>query len=191
MIASIILGMGLPTTAKYIILSTIAAPALQAFDVPALAAHLFIMYFGILADVTPPVALCAYAAAGIAKSSPIETGFTALKLAGAGFLIPYIFCYNPALLLIDTNWIEVSLFLLTATAGIFALAVCVVGYWMTSLPLWQRILLLVAAVSLIDPGLVTDITGAAILIFTFLTQRVARKKRKEEERDPDTVVPHA
>ena len=179
MIASIILGMGLPTTAKYIILSTIAAPAIQEFGVPALAAHLFIMYFGILADVTPPVALCAYAAAGIAKSSPNETGFMALKLAGAGFLIPYIFCYNPALLLIDTNWMEVTFFLFTAIVGIFALAICVVGYWMAPIPLWQRLLLLLAAVGLIDPGVVTDITGAAILIFTFVTQRIAKKKQLE------------
>lgn len=181
MIASIILGMGLPTTAKYIILSTIAAPAIQEFGVPALAAHLFIMYFGILADVTPPVALCAYAAAGIARSSPNETGFMALKLAGAGFLIPYIFCYNPALLLIDTNALEVSFYLLTAVVGIFALAVCVVGYWLAPIPLWQRLLLLVAAVGLIDPGVVTDISGLAIMIFTYITQRVARKKRLEQK----------
>ena len=177
MIASIILGMGLPTTAKYIILSTIAAPAIQEFGVPALAAHLFIMYFGILADVTPPVALCAYAAAGIAKASPNETGFTALKLAGAGFLIPFIFCYNPALLLIDTTWMEVCLFVVTATVGIFALAICVVGYWLAPIPLWQRGLLLLGAVGLIDPGLATDIAGVSILIFTYITQRAARQKR--------------
>ena len=179
MIASIILGMGLPTTAKYIILSTIAAPAIQEFGVPALAAHLFIMYFGILADVTPPVALAAYAAAGIAKASPNETGFTALKLASAGFIIPYIFCYNPSLILIDTTWTEITMFVFTATAGIFALAVGVVGHWMTKVPLWQRGLMFLAALGLIDPGLVTDITGASIMAFVYVMQKIARKKTEE------------
>ena len=176
MIASIILGMGLPTTAKYIILSTIAAPAIQAFGVPALAAHLFIMYFGIMADVTPPVALAAYAAAGVARANPNETGFWALKLAGAGFIIPYIFCYNPALILIGANGLEVAMYVCTAIFGVFCLALCVVGYWLTDIPLWQRLLLLLAALGLIDPGLYTDTAGLAILAFVYGTQRIARKK---------------
>jgi TRAP transporter 4TM/12TM fusion protein len=171
MIASIILGMGLPTTAKYIILSTIAAPAIQTFGVPALAAHLFIMYFGILADVTPPVALAAYAGAGIAKASPNETGFTALKLAFAGFIIPYIFCYNPSLILINTTPLEICMFSATAVAGMFALALAGVGYWLGPIPLWLRALLLGAAAGLIDPGLVTDIAGAAILLLTWVLQK--------------------
>ena len=181
MIASIILGMGLPTTAKYIILSTIAAPAIQAFGVPALAAHLFIMYFGILADVTPPVALAAYAAAGVAKASPNETGFWALKLAGAGFIIPYIFCYNPALILIGASGLELVMYVCTATLGVFCLALAVVGYWLTTIPLWQRLMLLLAALGLIDPGLVTDVTGIAILAFVYIWQRALRKKQPPKD----------
>jgi TRAP transporter 4TM/12TM fusion protein len=180
MVASIILGMGLPTTAKYIILSTIAAPAIQTFGVPALAAHLFIMYFGILADVTPPVALAAYAGAGIAKASPNETGFTALKLAGAGFVIPYIFCYNPGLILINTDLAQICMYTATAIAGMFALALAVVGYWMRPIPVPQRILLLGAAVGLIDPGLITDIFGAAVLLLTWIMQKRSRAKEVKE-----------
>jgi TRAP transporter 4TM/12TM fusion protein len=180
MIASIILGMGLPTTAKYIILSTIAAPAIQTFGVPALAAHLFIMYFGILADVTPPVALAAFAGAGIAKANPTETGFTALKLAFAGFIIPYIFCYNPVLILINASAAEVCLGTVTAIAGMFALALAGVGYWMRPVPLPLRLLLLAASVMLIDPGLYTDIAGAAVLALTWCTQKVALKKEAKE-----------
>ena len=179
MIASIILGMGLPTTAKYIILSTIAAPAIQKFGVPALAAHLFIMYFGILADVTPPVALAAYAGAGIAKANPPETGFIALKLAFAGFIIPYIFCYNTSLILINASTLEVCMFTLTAIAGMFALALAGVGYWMHPIPLPLRLLLLGAAGLLIDPGLYTDIAGAAVLLLTWFTQKAALKKEAE------------
>ncbi|MDE7064472.1 MAG: TRAP transporter permease, partial [Desulfovibrionaceae bacterium] len=110
MCASIILGMGLPTTAKYIVLATIAAPAIQHFDVPVFAAHLFIMYFGILADLTPPVALAAYAAAGIARADPNATGFMAVKMALAVFLIPYIFCYNPGLLMIGATPAEIAFY---------------------------------------------------------------------------------
>jgi TRAP-type uncharacterized transport system fused permease subunit len=171
MIASIILGMGLPTTAKYIILATIAAPAIQTFGVPALAAHLFIMYFGVLADVTPPVALAAYAGAGIAKASPNETGFTALKLAFAGFLIPFIFCYNPALILINTTPLGICIAAVTAIGGMFCLALAGVGYWLGKIPLWLRLLLLGAAVGLIDPGLVTDTVGAAVLLLTWILQK--------------------
>lgn len=184
MVASIILGMGLPTTAKYIILSTIAAPAIQTFGVPALAAHLFIMYFGILADVTPPVALAAYAAAGVAKASPNETGFWALKLAGAGFIIPYIFCYNPALLLIGASGFELVMYVCTATLGVFCLALCVVGYWLTTIPFWQRLMLLLAALGLIDPGAITDATGIAILVVVYLWQRNIRKRTAAKE-DPN------
>jgi TRAP transporter 4TM/12TM fusion protein len=171
MIASIILGMGLPTTAKYIILATIAAPAIQTFGVPALAAHLFIMYFGILADVTPPVALAAYAGAGIARANPNETGFTALKMAFAGFLIPFIFCYNPTLILINATALEICLATVTATAGILCLALAGVGHWLGAIPFWLRLLLLGAAVGLIDPGLITDIVGAVVLLLTWILQK--------------------
>lgn len=176
MCASIILGMGLPTTAKYIVLATIAAPAIQTFGVPALAAHLFIMYFGILADLTPPVALAAYAAAGIARSDPNATGFMAVKLALAGFLIPYIFCYNPGLLMINATSAEIAFYVITAAVGIASLSFASVGYWMRNLYLWERLPLIGAAIALIFPGLYTDLIGAGIMAAVYVTQKMLPEK---------------
>lgn len=174
MFSSIILGMGLPTTAKYIVLATIAAPAIQSFGVPQLAAHLFIMYFGILADLTPPVALAAYAAAGIARSEPNATGFMAVKLAFAGFLIPYIFCYNPALLMIGASNLEIAFIVATAAVGIASLSFASVGFWIRDLYLWERLLLAAAAITLITPGLVTDIVGLGIMLAVYLLQKFTK-----------------
>ena len=192
MFSSIVLGMGLPTTAKYIVLATIAAPAIQSFGVPQLAAHLFIMYFGILADLTPPVALAAYAAAGIAKAEPNATGFMAVKLAFAGFLIPYIFCYNPKLLMIGaSNW-EVALFVGTAVIGIAALSFASVGYWLRNLYLLERLALIASAITLITPGLTTDLIGIGILVVIYLTQKFMpggpKGKRKDEDILPEDEV---
>ncbi len=178
MLASIILGMGLPTTAKYIVLATIAAPAIMNFGVPDIAAHLFIMYFGILADLTPPVALAAYAAAGIAQSEPNKTGFTAVKLAFAGFLIPYVFCYNPGLLMINATGLEVVFYVSTAILGIAALSFANVGYWMRNLYFWERIPLVAAALSLIIPGIYTDGIGIGIMIIVYITQKMLPKEPK-------------
>ena len=172
MCASIILGMGLPTTAKYIVLATIAAPAIQSFGVPQLAAHLFILYFGILADLTPPVALAAYAAAGIARSEPNATGFMAVKIALAGFLIPYIFCYNPAMLMINASNSEIAAIVITASIGIMTLSFASVGYWIRSLFIWERVILLAGAVALIIPGLYTDIAGVASLLAVYILQKI-------------------
>ncbi len=141
MVASIILGMGLPTTAKYIVLASMAAPAIMKFGVPVLAAHLFIFYFGIVADLTPPVALVSYAAAGISGANPTKTGFVGLRLAMAGFLIPYIFVYNPGILLIDTTPLQVVLISATAMLGAFSLALAGSGFWMTPLNLLERLVL--------------------------------------------------
>ncbi len=171
MLASIILGMGLPTTAKYIVLATIAAPAIMSFGVPALAAHLFIMYFGILADLTPPVALAAYAAAGIARSDPNKTGFMAVRLALAGFLIPYIFCYNPGILMINATWYEVVFYVTTAAVGIMSLSFANVGYWLRNLYIWERAILAFGAIALIIPGVMTDVAGAVALISVYVLQK--------------------
>lgn len=171
MFASIILGMGLPTTAKYIVLATIAAPAIQTFGVPAMAAHLFIMYFGILADLTPPVALAAYAAAGIARADPNTTGFLAVKIAAAGFLIPFIFCYNPGLLMIGATPLEIIFYVVTAAIGIISLSFANVGYWMRPLYVWERLPLIGAAIALIFPGLYTDIAGLSIMLVVYLLQK--------------------
>lgn len=180
MLASIVLGMGLPTTAKYIVLATIAAPAIQSFGVPVMAAHLFILYFGILADLTPPVALAAYAAAGIARSEPNTTGFMAVKLAFAGFLIPYIFCYNPALLMIGaSNW-EIAAIVISATVGIAALSFASVGYWLRNLQIWERLILAAAAITLITPGLVTDLIGLGLLAIVFAMQKIFKTDKLKE-----------
>ena len=171
MIASIILGMGLPTTAKYIVLATIAAPALVELGVPLLAAHLFIFYFGIIADITPPVALAAYAGAGIAGGNAMKTGLTAVKLASAAFLIPYIFAISPGLLLIDVTWLEALHNVATALMGIIALAAAVQGFFIAPAHLWERVLLFGAALGLIDPGLLTDTFGLVAFGVVYLVQR--------------------
>ncbi len=163
MIASIILGMGLPTTAKYIILASMAAPAIQKFGVPPIAAHMFILYYGIIADLTPPVALAAYAGAGIAGANAMKTGWVSLRLAIAAFLIPYIFAYDPSLLLIDTTIFQVMSVSVTALIGAFCLAVAGAGFWYGKLTLVERVIVFAAALMLIKPGIYTDIAGVLIL----------------------------
>lgn len=178
MFASILLGMGLPTTAKYIILASMAAPAIQKFGVPVLAAHMFILYYGIIADLTPPVALAAYAGAGIAGANAMKTGWTALRLAIAGFLIPFMFAYNPSLLLIDTTAGEVMVLILTSLVGVFALGFAGSGYWLRSLALWERALLFGGALALIQPGLLTDALGLAILVGIWALQKSSQLRDK-------------
>lgn len=169
-VGSIILGMGLPTTAAYIVLAALGAPALTELGVPLLAAHLFIFYFGCLSNVTPPVALAAYAAAGIAGATPMRTAVTAMGLAAAGFLIPFMFVYGPALLLIASP-IDVMVATLTAMAGVTALAAAVIGFARRSLGLWERMLLGVAAVVLILPGVASDVVGIAVFMFVVLRKQ--------------------
>ena len=189
MFSSIVLGMGLPTTAKYIVLATIAAPAIQSFGVPQMAAHLFILYFGILADLTPPVALAAYAAAGIARSEPNVTGFMAVKLALAGFLIPYIFCYNPALLMIGATKLEIVFYVGTAVIGIAALSFASVGYWLRDLYIIERIVLIGAAVLLISPGIQTDLIGLGLMLAIYFSQKYFRKDPKNPIQSEDVLKP--
>ncbi len=177
MITSILLGMGLPTTAKYIVLASMAAPAIQKFGVPVLAAHMFIFYYGIVADLTPPVALAAYAGAGIAGASPMKTGFTALKLAVAGFLIPYFFVYNPELLMIDASIVNTTLPALTAIAGTVLLSFAAAGYWMRNLNILERAILFGASLLLIQPGLMTDGIGIAIGVAMYLLLKASSKKK--------------
>ncbi len=179
MIASIILGMGLPTTAKYIVLATMAAPALTQLGVPLMAAHLFILYFGVIADVTPPVALAAYAGAGIAGANAMQTGFTALKLALAGFLIPFVFALSPDLLLIETTAVDATFAFISASIGIVALAAAVENFLLTYCKFYERILLLAAALALINPGLYTDAFGVVVLGGTLILQHLRRKKEEQ------------
>ena len=188
MFASIILGMGLPTTAKYIVLATMAVPALITLNVNLMAAHLFILYFGVVADVTPPVALAAYAGAGIAGSNAMKTGFQAIKLAIAGFVVPYIFAYNPALLLIkkgtqivNGNIVyagvgEILMVIVTALLGVICLASFVENYLLIKSKIWERIPMGVAAIALLFPSFTTDIVGIVVLAAVFILQKTRRKK---------------
>lgn len=170
MITSLILGMGAPTTANYIITSTIAAPALVLLKVAPLAAHMFVFYFGIIADLTPPVALAAYAGAGIAKADPMKTGFIATKLAIGAFIVPYIFVYNPAMLLIGTTVFTLAQNLITAICGMFGLGAAMIGYCLAPMRWWERIWFIIGGLMLIDPATLTDMIGLAMLAFGLLFQ---------------------
>ncbi|RQD75370.1 MAG: TRAP transporter large permease subunit, partial [Halanaerobium sp. MSAO_Bac5] len=165
MVACTILGTGLPTTATYIVLATMAAPALTHLGVPILASHLFVLYFGVVADLTPPAALAAYAGAGISGSNPLKTGLTAVKLAIAGFVVPFVFAYSPSLLLIDTTVIQVVLITATSILGVFALSAAVLGYLNRKTTLIERGLLIFGALGLLIPGWSTDLIGVVLVAF--------------------------
>ncbi|MDD3539020.1 MAG: TRAP transporter permease [Atribacterota bacterium] len=178
MIASILLGMGLPTTAKYIILSIMAAPALIQLGVLPLAAHMFILYFGVIADLTPPVAVAAFAGAGIAGGNTMRTGFISVRLAVAGFMIPYIFAINPALMGLGGSFIQTIQLVITSLAGVLSLGAAAGGYLLVKTPFYERILLLISAILLISPDLMTDIIGIIILMTILFLQHTRQKKQK-------------
>jgi TRAP-type uncharacterized transport system fused permease subunit len=177
MVTSIILGMGAPTTANYIITSTIAAPALVKLGVLPMAAHLFTFYFGIIADITPPVALAAFAGAGIAKADPFKTGINATKLAIAAFLIPYFFVYSPDLLMINPGLNTVRI-LIGSVVGMVGVGAAVAGWFRTFSPWWERLLFLAGGLLLIEPGLTTDLIGVGLLALAWFTQAARLRMRK-------------
>ena len=177
MLCCIVLGMGVPTTATYIIMATTCAPILTTgMGLNSLCASMFVFYFGIVADITPPVALAAYAGSAIAKSDPMRTALNASKLAIAAFLIPYMFCLNPAMLLIDTNVNEFIVIIITSVVGMFAIAAGMEGYMLTKLNTLFRIILIAAGLMLIYPGTVTDIIGTAVTVVVFIIELGMRKK---------------
>lgn len=173
MLCCIVLGMGVPTTANYCIMAATCAPILIRMGVPALAAHFFVFYFGIVADITPPVALAAYAGSAIAKSNPMKTAFNASRLAIAVFIVPYVFCYSPALLMIDTTAASVILIALTSFIGIFGVAAGMEGYLKTYMNPLIRLAFIAGGILLIIPSIPTDIAGilliAAAASFQFLS----------------------
>ena len=171
MITSLILGMGVPTTANYVITSTIAAPALVQMHVPVLAAHMFAFYFGIVADVTPPVALAAYAGAGIAGANPMKTGVTAAKLAIAAFVVPYIFVLAPQLLMINATAPTILMAMVTAIIGMWGLSLAMIGFCQHPLNILQRIAFFIGGLCLIIPGSMTDLFGIVILFLGYQWQR--------------------
>lgn len=176
MITSLILGMGVPTTANYVITSTIAAPALVQMGVPVLAAHMFAFYFGIVADVTPPVALAAFAGAGIAGANPMRTGVNAAKLAIAAFIVPYIFVLAPELLMINATPLTVFYSGLTAVIGMWGASIAMVGFCQNLLNILQRAMFLVGGICMIIPGEITDAVGIGMIIAAFFWQKTNKVK---------------
>jgi len=180
MISSIILGMGAPTTANYLITSTITAGAIVGLGFEPLAAHMFAFYFGIIADITPPVALAAIAGAAIARSKPMATALQATKLTIAAFIIPYMFVFNPAMLLINTTLPEVIMITCTALIGMFGISAALEGYALKHCSVVERILFGVAGFCLLIPESITDLVGFVslilLLVFQFIqNKRLARK----------------
>jgi len=181
MIACLILGMGVPTTANYVIMATITAPIILKLipGTPVLAAHMFVFYFGIVADITPPVALAAYAGSAISGGNPIRTGVIATKLAIAAFIIPYMFVLNPAMLLIDTSVIKVAQIIITSAIGMFAISGGMEGFMKKKMPWWQRIIAVIGGLALIEPNLLTDIIGIVLIGFVCLKQYVIKDRNQE------------
>ncbi|MDR1510733.1 MAG: TRAP transporter permease [Synergistaceae bacterium] len=181
MITCMILGMGVPSIPAYIITATIAAPALNKLGVPNIAAHMFSFYFAMFANLTPPVALAAFAAAGISGGNPMKTGFAAVKLAIAGFIVPYMFIYSPQLLLIDTSFLEGLRVTAGACVGVFMIGAAAEGYLFTVINPLLRVIILAGAMCLIDSGIVTDMIGAAVLAALIAFQYIAAKSRHDSE----------
>ncbi|WP_413786468.1 TRAP transporter permease [Psychrobacter sp. NG254] len=177
MLASMVLGMGLPSIPAYIITATMAAPALAGFDIPILSAHMFVFYFGIFANITPPVCLAAFAGAGISGGDPMKTGFLSLKLALAGFIVPFMFIYNPTMLMIDPTGLAVTAkefplppivdiitVVVTSITGVIALSAALEGYFRGNMNTVTRIILTIGALLLIYPEMMTGIVGGAIVL---------------------------
>ncbi len=177
MICCIILGMGVPTTANYCIMASTCAPILITIGVPKVAAHFFVFYFGIVADITPPVALAAYAGSAIAKSNPMKTGINATKLAIGAFVVPYIFCLNPAMLFIDTTPLSVILIVVSSLIGIFGVAASMNGYLFRKMHWICRIVICVAGLLMMDPTVMTDIVGFVLLSAIVAIQYFGSKKQ--------------
>ncbi len=175
MVSCIILGMGVPTTANYVIMATITAPILIKMGLPILAAHMFVFYFGIVADITPPVALAAYAGSAIANSNPFKTGVTATRLAITAFIVPYIFAYSPSMLFIDTTWYEVALIIVTSIVGIVSVAAGMEGFIYRKMAVWERLLMLGGGLLMIIPGIITDLFGATIIVVLFVLNKKLAK----------------
>lgn len=169
MVASLILGCGLPTTAAYMVLATLAVPALIKMSVPLLAAHLFVLYFGSISTITPPVALSAYAGAALAGANPNKVGFTAFRFGIVAFIVPYMFVYQPSLLM-QGSIAQILWTLVTGTFGVVILAVGVQGYWKARCGAAERLLALTGGLMMIDPTFVTDIAGAACAVLLAVLQ---------------------
>jgi len=180
MIAGIILGMGMPTTPAYIIMTALLVPAIVKFGVLLPAAHMFAFYFAILSAITPPVALAVFAAAGIAKSELWATGLAAVRIAATSFIVPFMFVYEPALLMIG-DWPTIIWASLTASVGVVVFAAGLHGYFVTHSTFWQSVLLAVAGLLLIDPHVITSVIGAGIAVVVIAAQLAAKRAAPKAE----------
>ena len=176
MLAGIVLGMGMPTTPAYIVMVSLLVPAIIKLGAIPPAAHMFAFYFAILSAITPPVALAVYAAAGLAKANLWQTGWVAVRVGAAGFIVPFMFVFEPSLLMIG-HWTEILHSFVTATIGTICLAAGLFGYLLREARAWERFALLAAAVLLIKPGLITDLIGAALLLTVVATQVLAGRAK--------------
>lgn len=178
MVVSLIMGMGVPTTAAYLVLASLVAPTMIQLGIPPLAAHMFIFYFGCISSITPPVALAAYAGAGLAGCDPNKTGYKAFRLAFCSFLMPYLFVYNPVLLM-EGSVLDILWSLVTALIGAYLLASGFEGFFFRwSLKWFERPLMILGAVMLIVPGMVTDLVGIAIIVVEFVTEFMFKRSEK-------------
>jgi TRAP transporter 4TM/12TM fusion protein len=183
-ISSIVLGMGLPTVAAYIVQLPVTIPALIEMGVAPLAAHLFVFYFAAMSAITPPVALAAFAGAAIAGSNPMRTGFTAMRLAIAAYFVPFVFAYSPALLLGRGGVWETVTLTLTILVGVYALAAAAEGWLLTQAAWYERLVLAASAITLIVPGVLTDVVGLAGIAAIFALQ-ILRKRRRQDDKQTD------
>jgi len=185
MIACIICGMGVPTTANYILMATITAPIVIEMGVPMLAAHMFVFYFGIVADITPPVALAAYAGSAIAHSDPQKTGVNATRLAITAFIIPYIFALSPEILLVaeaaaDVSALDVLRIVITSVAGMVGISAGLEGYFLGNCKIWERLICIAGGLCMVIPSLLTDVIGLALLAVGIILQVVRNRIEKKK-----------
>jgi TRAP transporter 4TM/12TM fusion protein len=188
MIAGIVLGMGMPTTPAYIIMTALLVPAIIKLGVIPPAAHMFAFYFAVLSAITPPVALAVYAAAGIAKADLWKSGWAAVKIGAAGFIVPFMLIYEPAILMIGT-WPQIIQAFVTASFGILLFAGGLHGYFLTAANHWQRALLIIGGLLLIDPGFVTDVIGVVLACVVVGSQWYERRRAEESAAKPAPVKP--
>lgn len=177
MVATIILGMGLPSTACYIITASVAAPALVKMGVMPLVAHFFAFYYGTMSGVVPPVALTSYTAAGISGANPTEVAFSGFKLASAGLMIPFLFVYSPVLLMKDATLGVLIVTIITGLIGLYFFASAIEGYFKGNLSIFERVFLTIAAICMIIPGTETDLIGIIVVVATMAIRHFKKKNK--------------
>jgi len=181
MIACVVLGMGLPTTAAYIVAAIVATPAVIELGVEPIVAHMFVIYYASLSNITPPVALASYTGAGISGSNPTQVSWVALQLGAAGFLVPFIFVYSPDLLLEGSGIASLILAIITAVIGVYTLSLSIIGYWKLNIKMYNRLLLFIAALAMMHSGWLTDVIGILILLMVLLIQLKNQKQKYTED----------